>query len=260
MLKLLGKILRQPKKVDGQQMIADLRSRGAVIGEDVYIYSPSTTTIDVTSAYLLSIGDHVRITSGVRILTHDYAWAVLKDYTPEQGIPGAILGAQGPVEIGNHVYIGMNAIILRGVRIGDHVIIGAGSVVTKDCEANSVYAGNPARKVCTLEAYYQKRQAQQFPEAKELALRYRARLGTMPPMEVFSEYFQLFMTRQQAEANPAFMAQMSRMGSLEQTRAYMDAVPPMFDGYEAFLAACYAGDETPVNQVIKREKDKRYNA
>lgn len=255
MVKLFKRILHWSKRPDRQQIIDELRNKGAVIGEDVYIYAPNDTMIDMTSPYLLTIGDHVRITSGVKILTHDYAWSVAKGYAPENGMPGAILGAQSPVEIGSHVFIGMNAIITRGVRIGDHVIIGAGSVVTKDCEANSVYAGNPARKVCSMEAFYQKRKRLQLTEAKEIAIRYRARFGKVPPVEVFSEYFQLFFTCQQAEANPTFKAQMSRMGSFEQTLAYMDAVPPMFDGYEAFLAACYAENETAVEQATGTRND-----
>ena len=237
MLKLLKRILRRPP--DRHQIIAELRQLGARIGEDVYIYSPDTTWIDKTCPYLLTIGDHVRITSGVRILTHDYSWSVLKGYTPEDGLPGAVLGAQSPVDIGSHVFIGMNSIITRGVKIGDHVIIGAGSIVTKDCEPNSVYAGNPARKICTLEAFYQKRKSLQLSEAREIAIRYRASFGCNPPVEIFSEYFPLFATRQQAEAIPAFRKQMARMGSLAETQAYMDANPPMFDGFDAFLTACF---------------------
>ncbi len=47
--------------------------------------------------------------------------------------------------IGNHVWIGENALILKGVKIGDNSIVGAGSVVTKDVPNNSIVAGNPAR-------------------------------------------------------------------------------------------------------------------
>lgn len=51
------------------------------------------------------------------------------------------------IVIGDGTWVGANAIILPGVRIGEGVIIGAGSVVTKNCEANCIYAGNPAKKI-----------------------------------------------------------------------------------------------------------------
>lgn len=234
---------RKDKCRIAQDMIDDLRSKGARIGEDVFIYSPNTTMIDSTSAYLLTIGDHVRITNGVRILTHDYAWSAAKGYSSEAVMAGAILGAQSPVKIGSHVFIGMDAIITRGVTIGDHVIIGAGSVVTKDCEANSVYAGNPAKRICSMEAFWHKRKAMQFQEARTLALHYRERFGKNPPKEIFNEYFQLFCTREEAEKVDAFRKQMARMDTMAETQAYMEANPPRFDGYEAFLKACYADDE-----------------
>lgn len=47
--------------------------------------------------------------------------------------------------IGNDVWIGRNALIMRGVQIGDGAIVGAGSVVTKDVEPYAIVAGNPAR-------------------------------------------------------------------------------------------------------------------
>src|SRR5437667_8913113 len=49
-----------------------------------------------------------------------------------------------PVKIADNVWIGMNAVILKGVTIGDNSVVAAGSVVTKSVEANTVVAGNPA--------------------------------------------------------------------------------------------------------------------
>lgn len=51
------------------------------------------------------------------------------------------------VRIGNHVWLGMNVIVLPGVEIGDNSIIGAGSIVTKNIPANVIAAGNPCRVI-----------------------------------------------------------------------------------------------------------------
>lgn len=50
-----------------------------------------------------------------------------------------------PVVIGKGCWIGARCIILPGVTIGDGCVIAAGSVVNKDCDPNSLYAGNPAK-------------------------------------------------------------------------------------------------------------------
>jgi acetyltransferase-like isoleucine patch superfamily enzyme len=52
--------------------------------------------------------------------------------------------------IGNHVSIGSNATILP-VTICDRVVIGAGAVVTKDITEPGIYAGNPAKKLRSIE-------------------------------------------------------------------------------------------------------------
>lgn len=51
----------------------------------------------------------------------------------------------------------MNCTVLKGVTIGDNCIIGIGSIVTKDIPANSVAIGNPAKVVCSLDEYFEKR-------------------------------------------------------------------------------------------------------
>ena len=53
----------------------------------------------------------------------------------------------GSPRIGSNVTIGPNSVLIGPVIIGDNVIIGAGSVVVKDVPANTVVAGNPARKI-----------------------------------------------------------------------------------------------------------------
>lgn len=50
-----------------------------------------------------------------------------------------------PVRICENAWIGAGATILPGVTVGKNAVVGAGSVVTKDVEANTIVAGNPAR-------------------------------------------------------------------------------------------------------------------
>lgn len=55
-----------------------------------------------------------------------------------------------PVVIEDNVFIGMNSLVLKGVRIGRNSVIGAGSVVTRDVPPNEIWAGSPARFVKAL--------------------------------------------------------------------------------------------------------------
>ena len=233
--KLFNRILLK-EKASSKDYVAFLKKAGVSIGKDVVIYAPTHSVIDTSCPWLLTIGDHVRITQGVIILTHDYSWFVLKNH-PES--TGSILGAQSPVTIGNNVFIGMNAIITRGVTIGDNVVIGAGSVVTKDCEPDSVYAGNPARKIMTIGEYLKKREENQFSDAKKMALRYREKFGCQPPKEEFREYFMLFSDVTEAKNTPAFLSQMRISGGYSDSALFMENHPPMFANYEAFLETCF---------------------
>jgi acetyltransferase-like isoleucine patch superfamily enzyme len=50
-----------------------------------------------------------------------------------------------PVVIGDDVWIGFNAVVLKGVTVGDGAVIDPGSVVIHDVAAGATVAGNPAR-------------------------------------------------------------------------------------------------------------------
>lgn len=236
MLKDFVRNLVLREKASSEKYTHWLRKKGVRIGENARFYSPSHTLVDVSAPWLISMGDNVRVTHGVIILTHDYSWSVLKALK-ENG--GRVLGAQSPVTIGNNVFIGMNAIICRGVTIGDNVVIGAGSVVTKDVESNSVYAGSPAKKIMSIEEFYQKREKEQFDEAKRLAIHYKNTFNELPTIEVFSEYFMLFCTAEQAIEIPQFKAQMETNSNFDTTVSYMNTHKPQFDSYKAFLDECF---------------------
>jgi len=85
------------------------------------------------------------ITIGDNFLSAPFAWIVDND---AHGIHPARRGnnhaKSTPVKIGNNVWVGYRAIILKGVTIGDNSIIAAGAIVTKDIPANCIAAGVPA--------------------------------------------------------------------------------------------------------------------
>ena len=128
--------------------IKELRKQGIVIGIGCEIYKDVTWG---SEPYLISIGNHVRITSGVRFVTHDGGVWTLRERGGCEDIDKF-----GRIRIGNNVHIGWNTIIMPNVEIGDNCVIGCGAVVTKNVPPNSVSVGVPAKVIMTLDEYYKK--------------------------------------------------------------------------------------------------------
>lgn len=208
--------------------IAHLRKIGVSIGKGVKIYRPFNTTIDVQAPHLLSIGNYVQITGPATILNHDYSWSVIKRKY------GYIYGSQRKTIIGNNVFIGWGATILGGSTIGDNVIIGANSVVSGKIESNSVYAGNPAKKIMTLNEYYEKRRSKQINEAITFVKEYKKRFGEIPPESKLSEYFFLFKP---TSLNEKFVDQMKLMGNYELSKKKLYE-NYKFKSYKDFIDYC----------------------
>jgi maltose O-acetyltransferase len=53
--------------------------------------------------------------------------------------------AAEPIEVGDNVWLGSNAIVCPGVTIGEDTVVGAGAVVTRDLPAGVLAVGVPAR-------------------------------------------------------------------------------------------------------------------
>lgn len=127
--------------------IAYARAVGVKMGDDCRLLNTTPATFG-SEPYLVQLGNHVTITSGVRFMTHDGGvWVFRHDY-PD-------IESYGPITIGDNVFIGTNALVLPGVTIGNNVIIGAGAVVTKNVPDNSVAVGVPARVIKTIDEYWE---------------------------------------------------------------------------------------------------------
>jgi len=94
------------------------------------------------SAYQhVSIGRECVIADRVMLIDFDHGVVEVDRPIRLQGI------YKRDVRVGNNVWIGYGACILRGVTIGDNAIVGTSAVVTKDVPPNGVVAGIPARVV-----------------------------------------------------------------------------------------------------------------
>lgn len=231
-------------RMDQDTYLRFLKENGAQIGERVRIFYPHSTLIDDTRPWMISIGDDVQITSGVRILTHGYDWSVLK------GLSGNVLGSCGEVCIGNNCFIGMNTTILKGVHIGDNCIIGANSLVNKNIESGWVVAGNPAKPIMKIEDYLKKRKERQLAEALELYRCYCQRMHKEPAEEIFDEFFWLF-TKRSEHLTVGQQKKMKLVGNYQKSMDEYLNSEPMFDGYNDFLIyarKCMGGGTDNISQ------------
>lgn len=114
------------------------------IGNNVYI---GDNNYFLSGTAQIIINDHVVFGPNVSIVTGNHRFddptKLIDEYLPKDK---RAEDDQDVVFEGDN-WIGMNVTILKGVHVKKGAIIGAGAVVTKDCEENGIYVGNPARKI-----------------------------------------------------------------------------------------------------------------
>ena len=126
-----------------QRTIILARAGGKIILEDDVRMSAAT----IYSRNSIRIGKHTSIGANVKIFDHDFhpVDPIERLEHPNSGMKTK------PIEIGENVFIGCNAIILKGSKIGDNCVIGAGAVVSGKFEDNCVIVGNPAKVIKKLD-------------------------------------------------------------------------------------------------------------
>ena len=98
------------------------------------------TATTIAAASSVRIGDDVMIGANTKIIDNDF-----HDPNPEKR--DEIEFPARPVIIDNNVFIGLNCLILKGVRIGENSVIGANSVVLGSIPPNSLAMGNPCKVI-----------------------------------------------------------------------------------------------------------------
>lgn len=227
--KLFG-VLTYGHRASADSYIKFLKKSGVKIGENFTIFNPRSTMIDVQNPHLLTIGDDVNITGPVTILTHDYSWCVLKK------MYGEVVGKQKSVSIGNNVFIGWGATILPGTKIGNNVIVGANAVVSGVLEDGYIYAGNPAKKIISIEDFYKKRKNSQLKEAVNYVKCYKERFGRLPEEPAMREYFYLFSDGE--NLNSEFVYQLGLQRNYNECLDNLKKQKKQFASYAEFLDYC----------------------
>jgi acetyltransferase-like isoleucine patch superfamily enzyme len=111
-----------------------------VIGEGTWI--GAFCVVDGSGG--LTIGRGCDVSCGVQIYTHS---------TVRRCVSGRRYNEidRAPVVIGDHVFLGANAVVMMGVTIGDRAVVAAGAVVTADVPHDAVVGGVPAKVIGRVE-------------------------------------------------------------------------------------------------------------
>ncbi|WP_260393301.1 acyltransferase [Riemerella anatipestifer] len=121
------------------------KHRGLKVGKNVqFIEAPKFGS----EPFLIEIGDNTKITANCTFINHDGAMYVIRSMEKYKDVRNF-----GRIKIGKNCFIGNNCTILPGASMGDNCILGAGSVLNSSVPNNSVYAGVPAKYICSIEEY-----------------------------------------------------------------------------------------------------------
>ncbi|MEM9886780.1 MAG: acyltransferase [Bacteroidota bacterium] len=155
-MKKLIKVLRNKLVLlfRGRQGLA--KFMGVTIGNDCRIF----TTNFGSEPFLITIGNKVTVTKGVRFVTHNGSTWLIEDEAGRRY-------EYRRIEVGNNVFIGTDALILPGVKIEDNCIVAAGAIVTKSIPAGSIVGGNPAKIIGSFDLYKEKA-LENFPSAQQM--------------------------------------------------------------------------------------------
>ena len=131
-----------------------LRREGRLITEDWALMGPGTQIVIGPEAEL-RVGAKSYLSGNSQILASErvsigsgcaLAWdvTVMDSDSHSLSVGGEQRPQSGPVEIGNHVWIGAGVMILKGAKIGDGAVVAAGSLVTGEIPPKCLAAGRPA--------------------------------------------------------------------------------------------------------------------
>lgn len=125
--------------------IAVAKNNGLKVGSNLYVEGIPNFG---SEPFLVEIGNDVTIAENVSFINHGGDARVTKKI--EKYKDGRFFGR---IKIGNNTFIGKGTILMPGVSIGSNCVIGSLSLISSSVPDNTVYAGVPAKFICTIEEY-----------------------------------------------------------------------------------------------------------
>lgn len=125
-------------RIGSGEILIQARQRTAQIS--VGQGTATSNNVSIIAMESIAIGRNCRIGDMALIIDCDF-------HNVDPATRDESAGSCAPVVLGDNVWIGSRAIILKGVTIGNNSVIAAGAVVARSIPANSVAAGIPARVI-----------------------------------------------------------------------------------------------------------------
>lgn len=219
--------------MSSDEYVEKMRKNGIRIGDNVNFRYPSHTLIDTTRPCLVEIGNNIDINDHFTILTHDFGTYVFREVYHD------FVNSSGKVKIGDNIVFGRNVTVLKGVSIGNNCIIGAGSIVSKSIPSNSVAVGSPAKVICSIDEYYNKRKIQSVAEAIDYAQELAKSKGGVDKLNIgdFAEEWVLFLSEEEYYKNEVARKHVDfRLKGRVDIKDFLQRPRP-FENFSAFLDA-----------------------
>ncbi len=137
--------MRYPQNISlGEAMVIKAGARICACNERAIVRIGDRTTFGYHS--FLFASEHIEI--GSDCLIAPFVYLVDSDHSIDRSEKINLQPNQtAPISVGNDVWIGTGAKILKGVTIGDGAVIAAGALVKDNVEPYSIVGGIPAKKI-----------------------------------------------------------------------------------------------------------------
>lgn len=113
-----------------------LQKAGVNFVDKASVFIGSNVSFDTHYPNLITIEKGVQLTQGVKLITHS---VIVRPPFRKHRL--------GRIKLGKNAFLGSGTIVLPDVEVGENTLVGAGSIINRNLDPNSLYVGNPIKKI-----------------------------------------------------------------------------------------------------------------